>query len=397
METIEIESGHTGGAIRLMRRFAERTGLFATSSETVSTGHRYLWTDAFAVCNYLGLAASTGDPSYRSLALRLVDRVHHELGRHRSDDARQGWISDLTEEEGEAHPTIGGLRIGKPLPERAATEPWDPDLEWERDGQYFHYLTKWAHALDRTTQSTGRSVFHLWACELMETAYGSFTHGNANAPRMYWKLSIDLVTPVVPSMGQHDPLDGFVTCAELESTAAAVRPEIVGPSLERATSGFDEMIDLRKLATIDPLGLGGLLTDVCRLSQAKPGRRDLIAALLGAALSGVGEFCATPVLAAPAAGRLAFRELGLAIGLEGIAMLHENGGIECLDARCRALMAVLAQYVPVASEIVSFWLAPAHRRNATWQHHANINDVMLATSLAPNGFLGLMIPRRLVA
>ncbi|MGH7284440.1 MAG: hypothetical protein ACRELY_23185, partial [Polyangiaceae bacterium] len=337
-----------------MRGFADRTGLLS-ASEIHGAGHRYLWTDAFAVCNFLGLADATGDSSYRILALRLVDRVHHDLGRHRKDDARTGWISDLSEEEGEAHPTIGGLRIGKPLPERGPAEPFDPDLEWERDGQYFHYLTKWAHALNRTARSTGRSIHHLWARELMQTAYGSFTQGDPDAPRMVWKLSIDLMTPLVPSMGQHDPLDGFVTCIDLQASAAELRTETVGPSLEQAAAGFAGMIAARSLATSDPLGLGGLLVDACRLADAAPESHDLIAALLVASASGLRELCDTRALSEPPNRRLAFRELGLAIGLEGIATLRQNGGFECLDARCRALATTLAPYVPLSREIESFW------------------------------------------
>ena len=78
--------------------------------------------------------------------------MHHVLGRHRDDDPRRGWISGLSEEEGERHPTRGGLRIGKPLNEREPDEPADSQLEWEQDGQYFHYLTKWMHALYRMGQ-----------------------------------------------------------------------------------------------------------------------------------------------------------------------------------------------------------------------------------------------------
>ena len=32
---------------------------------------------------------------------------------------------------------------------------------------------------------------------------------------MYWKMSIDLSYPLVPSMGQLNPLDGFITYNEL--------------------------------------------------------------------------------------------------------------------------------------------------------------------------------------
>ncbi len=91
---------------------------------------RYLWTDAFAVCNLLGLYHGRGDERYRELALRTVEQVHLILGRHREDDPRRGWLSGLSEEEGLRHPTIGGLRIGKRLPERRPGEPLDEALEW---------------------------------------------------------------------------------------------------------------------------------------------------------------------------------------------------------------------------------------------------------------------------
>src|SRR5262249_47261051 len=102
----------TEEAIPLMMQFAERTGLVGDRPQ-----RRYLWTDAFAVCNFLGLAKAANDSRYTELALELVQRVHHVLGRHRGDDQRTGWISGLTDEQGEAHPTRGGLRIGKPLAE----------------------------------------------------------------------------------------------------------------------------------------------------------------------------------------------------------------------------------------------------------------------------------------
>src|SRR5688572_29566421 len=120
-------------AHELMAELAARTGLVGDAPP-----RRYLWTDAYAVRNFLVLHETTGDADQRERALRLVDQVHHVLGRHRSDDPRQGWISGLDVSEGEGHPTRGGLRIGKPLPERAPREPYDARLEWDRDGQYFH-------------------------------------------------------------------------------------------------------------------------------------------------------------------------------------------------------------------------------------------------------------------
>jgi hypothetical protein len=108
----------------IMATFATTTGLLGEREP-----RRDLWTDAFAVCNYLALARQAGEPRYRDLALRLVDQVHHVLGRHRADDLRAGWISGLDREEGERHPTAGGLRIGNDLNERGPGAPFDERLE----------------------------------------------------------------------------------------------------------------------------------------------------------------------------------------------------------------------------------------------------------------------------
>ncbi len=52
-------------------------------------------------------------------------------------------------------------------------------------------------------------------------------------------------------------------------------------------------------------------------------------------------------------------------------------------------LARLAPHVPLGAAIESFWLEPAHRTAPAWIDHADINDVMLATSLVPEGFLVL--------
>lgn len=67
---------------------------------------RYLWTDAFGVCNYCGLYYETGDARYLAAAEALCAAVHATLGFTR-DGARR--LGAATAE----HPTRGGLRIGK--------------------------------------------------------------------------------------------------------------------------------------------------------------------------------------------------------------------------------------------------------------------------------------------
>jgi hypothetical protein len=377
-------------AIELMTRFAARTGVHVDGP-----ARRYLWTDAFATCNLLGLSHATGRAEYAELALRLVDRVHHTLGWYRADDPRTGWISGLAEREGEAHPTVGGLRIGKSLPERRPEEPLDERLEWDRDGQYFHYLTKWMHALDQVMRSTGLALFGQWARELAHAAHRAFTYeprGGGGGKRMYWKMSIDLSRPLVGSMGQHDPLDGLVTCLQLDATIAARLSATAEPDLAGARADFGGMIGPRGLATDDPLGLGGLLVDAYRVEQiqrqgALAGDDRLFETLLAAAYVGLRHYAEGPALRGPAHHRLAFRELGLAIGLAAVGAMEEAGG-----AVARSTLGQLARYLPLRTEIEAFWLQAEHRRVATWLEHEDINDVMLATSLAPSGFLVLRPP-----
>ena len=213
---------------------------------------------------------------------------------------------------------------------------------------------------------------------------------------MYWKMSTDLSRPLVTSMGQHDPLDGFITCAQLEATAAALRSPAPGPDLAEAASDFAAMIDPDALATGDPLGIGGLLVDAYRAEQlmqrgALRSHPNLFEALLAAALIGLQHYyLAQPDLRAPADRRLAFRELGLAIGLAAVALM-ERDATERLPTRsdARARLEQLARFAPVRAEIESFWLRPENRETRTWLEHVDINGVMLATSLAPEGFLVL--------
>ena len=365
--------------IDLMARFAEQTG----------EGKRYLWTDAFAVTNYLGLARATGEQRFIDLARVLIDQVHRVLGRHRPEGGRSGWISGRSESEGAAHPTVGGLRIGKAMDERAAHEPPNERLEWDRDGQYFHYLTKWMHALDQTARVTGDLWYNCWARELAATAHRTFVYALLDGSgRMYWKMSIDLTRPLVPSMGQHDPLDGYVTYLQLLDTP--LPPDsCAASSLDTAIADFASMLDLNRLATDDALGIGGLLIDAYRFAQLGDGRdEELLEASLEAVLGGLDEFARwhlqTPL---QARRRLAFRELGLAAGLAAIARLRDIA-----PEPLRPLIGELERYAPLRNALQTFWLQPENQRTDTWHEHADMNTVMLATSLLPDAFLTLHRP-----
>ena len=377
----------------VMLEFADLTGL--VSSREVP--RRYLWTDAFAVCNFLELYRQTSDEQYKQLALRLVDQVHHILGRHRDDDSRTGWISGLDEKEGAMHPTKGGLRIGKGMNERRPDEPYDEQLEWDRDGQYYHYLTKWMHALNRASRVTGDLTYNRWAIELAKKAHAGFTYApsSGSRKRMYWKMSIDLSHPLVTSMGHHDPLDGFITYLQLQATAAKASEKPAGCDLSTEITDMADMCEGKRWETDDPLGIGELLCTAYKLAQLILAeglqQADLLDVLLGSSLVGLQSYVIRDPLKLPAPYRLAFRELGFSIGLHAIEKLlgliqqtpRDFKGKHRLFSRTKSLM----QYAPLSDSIETYWLAPSNRQAGEWMAHRDINMVMLATSLAPDGYL----------
>ncbi|MBW2467126.1 MAG: hypothetical protein JRF02_07485, partial [Deltaproteobacteria bacterium] len=305
---------------QIMEEFAQQTGLQAESGEAKC---RYLWTDAFAVCNFLTLYRRSGQYAHRDMALRLVDQVHEVLGRHRDDDPRSGWISGLAEEDGRLHPTACGLRIGKKLPERQPEEPVDENLEWDRDGQYYHYLTKWMHTLCCVSRTVDNPVYSTWAKELAVQAHKRFSYSaGPSTKRLYWKMSIDLSRPQVSAMGHHDPLDGLLTCLEIRESAAGL-PEIDTTDLDTEINDLAGMCLGVNWTTPDPLGLGGLLADAWRLAQLQVTANEiplpgLLQDILDAAMVGLSIYMRDNSLHLPASHRLAFRELGLAIGLQAV-------------------------------------------------------------------------------
>lgn len=374
----------------IMLDFASITGL----DPTLQNPKRYLWTDAFAVCNYLELYKQTKDKSFLTLALNLVNQVHHTLGRYSTDDSRNGWISGLSGEDGELHPTIGGIRIGKELNERLPDEPFDQRREWDRDGQYYHYLTKWMHALSRMSVVTGDHVYINWALELAQAAHTGFTYPTTEGKRMYWKMSIDLKRPQVPSMGQHDPIDGYITYNELQTTAGELG--LFLPDLKAEIDDIANICKGKDLITDDPLGIGGLLSDAFRVTQLivksrgeKVSCETLLDDLLESALVSMSSYLQNNPQDYPAVYRLAFREMGLSIGIKGVkymdSLLKANKAYFTEYDFLKQHIESLKEYMPLAISLESFWLKDKNRRSKTWMDQ--INMVMLATSLAPCGFL----------
>ena len=282
--------------------------------------------------------------------------------------------------------------------ERSPADPFDDLLEWDRDGQYYHYLTKWMHALNRVSRVTGDTIYNRWAIELAKTAHARFSYAPSSGgpKRMYWKMSIDLSRPLVSSMGHHDPLDGFITYHELQMSSAK---EPSSPHLDLT----GEILDMANIcrgkswATDDPLGIGGLLSDAYRVAQMMEHQileeTELLETLLDASRVGLDAYVQTNSLKLPPRHRLAFRELGLSAGLRAVEKIQElietMPGMFGEKQRLANWVDTLMRYKPFIEIIEDFWLEPANREFTTWKEHGDINMVMLATSLIPDGYLSI--------
>jgi hypothetical protein len=214
---------------------------------------------------------------------------------------------------------------------------------------------------------------------------------------MAWKMSIDLSRPLVDAQGQHDPLDGLVTCLQLRHLAGVMGESLAG-DLSPRIDALAAMCAGQPLATVDPLGIGGLLAAAHTLARlAAAGQSDcgdLLLSVLDQARPGLAyQLTTRDGLSMPADDRLAFRELGLSIGLRGVKRMHTltESSPRGFDSRLslRARIEGLRPYLPLIDAIEGFWLEPENRNGRTWKKHEDINAVMLATSLAPDGYLAL--------
>jgi len=189
-------------------------------------------------------------------------------------------------------------------------------------------------------------------------------------------------------MGQHDALDGYVVYRLLEETLD--QAGISELTLQKEIEGLWQMLGSMQMATQDALGIGGLLSDAALLSslhsQATQRERTLIEEMLHYSASGIGTLLQSGLFEHPAAYRLAFRELGLAIGLEGIWFADSSIKKVTADER---ILNILTELRGFGIEIRNYWMDTTHQQTRSWQAHRDINEVMLATSLMPEGFFGL--------
>ncbi len=156
-------------ASELMRSFAERTGIQSGVRQ-----RRYLWTDAFAVCNFLGLARATGDDGDRRLALTLVERVHHTLGRHRTGRRATGLAPWTRRRGGRGAPDPRRAAYRQAAPRARARGAASTQRSRVGSGRAVLPLPHPVDARprpDRSRAPSARSAQSCWARELTRTAH----------------------------------------------------------------------------------------------------------------------------------------------------------------------------------------------------------------------------------
>ena len=119
----------------------------------------------------------------------------------------------------------------------------------------------------------------------------------------------------------------------------------------------------------------------------------MLSTLLHSAKDGVDAFSLTDMLSYPAEYRLAFRELGLAIGLQTIekmmSLIKQHPGPFPQQQSLISQLADFSPHLPLIYKIITFWLTATNQQSNTWTEHIDINSFMLATSLGPDGYLML--------
>jgi hypothetical protein len=118
---------------------------------------------------------------------------------------------------------------------------------------------------------------------------------------------------------------------------------------------------------------------------------DVPSRILNGGFEGLTAYLRSDPLRRPASQRLPFREFGLSIGIHAVALWrrwldeHESGGGE-LDVLRKTADRVTA-HGHLAGAIEEFWMDEENAAGPTWRDHLDINSVMLASSLCPEGYL----------
>ncbi|KEF60936.1 uncharacterized protein A1O9_02500 [Exophiala aquamarina CBS 119918] len=328
-------------------------------------GHkgRYLWTDGFAVTNFLTLYKLTNDGRYLTFARSLVQNVHDVLGYTRDGQSR---LPGATE----AYPLNGGLRIGK-----------HDEAGSDGDGQYFHYLTVWMFALNRMTQILGDIWYNEQAINMARAVLPSFMYKmNSTRPRMYWKLTVDMSKPLVAGEGNLDPIDGYVMYKLLQETAASLDNTKEGV-LGHEITLLKKVVDTKwkNWHSTDPLDIGMTLWTVHWLKEPE----QWALTLQQSAASCLDQLVRSGYFDAKAKSpgqRLAFREFGTALGVRCLLSTDSQ-------APPGSELGELPQRICKTWEEVGLVPVPTSQQKETMAELMPITAVMYAAALFPGSMM----------
>lgn len=191
---------------------------------------------------------------------------------------------------------------------------------------------------------------------------------------MYWKMSTDLSRPLVTNMGMHDPLEGLICCLGIINRF----PDRIS-EFDFMLTVFDKMCEGINWETSDSLGIGALLLNSLRLKFQKEHVPENISpeSLMQQSLQSLDNFQQN-LFNENANRRLAFRECGLALGIQMIKGIYEKYHYPDIPH------ARLQNYFLLAEDFEDFWLNPKNHECHTWKDHLDINEVSLAASLLGN-------------
>lgn len=258
-------------------------------------------------------------------------------------------------------------------------------------------------ALNQFSRHKKDQMPKIWALELSSVATDAFCYEDEDGDnKMYWKMSTDLSYPLVRSMGAQDPVDGYTTLSTL--LAPTVSDNIIDAQiLEKVQCNRQRFHDMVHLSsTSDPLEIGGMMLDALRLLECYCHGVEvdisLIETLLKQAVIGMRMITKRGMFSREANDRLAFRELGLSIGIHALEKMclvmnsiDDEHGIKTLQKKditdIKLLLQAFSKYFHHANDIEQYWCNPNHQHSRSWKHHLDINEVMLATSLCPDNFL----------
>ncbi len=262
-----MEKSHTTPAIsKVLEKLA-----WMSSKSIFPGGPRYLWTDAYGVCNYLSLYHALGEKEYLADAESLVGEVYRVLGRNK------------------------GLRIGEAS---------------DRDGQYYHYLTKWMFALSRLAKV--KPEYHAKAVSLVKDVHKHFV---VKGVGVHWKMQEDL-SAAYPGCGYGglDFYDGYTMCKLIDESALS---EQIGDMLDLIKANY------HSFSCGQDLGLGEVLW-MAHFSPAEDWAKALcqrsVATLDTMWVEAGGDrgyFCRQP---GKRKTKFAFTNFGVSVGLQSIGL-----------------------------------------------------------------------------